>query len=122
MSNTQNEDLMRRAKAMNKRKSRTAPIRKVKIFVSGDGPHQRISSFETVDDVTLADCLSAVIPKNRLPEYQVHIDLSDVDLSMTVGAATEAFRVPSGSILVVNAYQTGNKGGVKCHYGAMFVA
>lgn len=42
---------------MNKRKSRTAPIRKVKIFVSGDGPHQRISSFETVDDVTLADCL-----------------------------------------------------------------
>lgn len=94
---------------MNKRKSRTAPIRKVKIFVSGDGTHQRISSFETVDDVTLADCLSAVIPKNRLPEYQVHIDLSDVDLSMTVGTAAEAFRVPSGSILVVNAYRTGNK-------------
>ncbi len=97
---------------MNKRKSRTAPIRKVKIFVSGDGTHQRISSFETVDDVTLADCLSAVIPKNRLPEYQVHIDLDDVDLSMTVGDAAKAFRVPSGRILVVCAHHTGNKGGL----------
>lgn len=97
---------------MNKRKSRTAPIRKVKIFISGDGPHQRISSFETVDDVTLADCLSAVIPKNRLPEYQVHIDLDDVDLSMTVCDAAKAFRVPSGRILVVCAHHTGNKGGL----------
>lgn len=96
----------------NKRKSRTSPVRKVKIFVSGNGHTQRISSLETVDDVTLEDCLCAVIPRKQLAEYQIHIDLSDVDLSMTVGDAVKAFRVPSDLILVVNAYHIGNKGGL----------
>lgn len=96
----------------NKRKSRTLPVRKVEIFVTDDGPKQRISSLETVDDVTLADCLCAVIPRRQLAEYQVHIDLDDVDLSMTVGDAAKAFRVPSGRILVVCAHHTGNKGGL----------
>lgn len=96
----------------NKRRLRTVATRKVKIFVSDDGSSQRISSLETVDDVTLADCLCAVIPRRQLAEYQIHIDLDDVDLSMTVSDAANAFRVPSGRILVVCAHHTGNKGGL----------
>lgn len=96
----------------NKRRLRTVATRKVKIFVPDDGSPQRISSLETVDDVTLADCLCAVIPRKQLAEYQIHIDLSAVDLSMTVGDAAEAFRVPSGRILVVCARHIGDKGGI----------
>ena len=96
----------------NKRRLRTVATRKVKIFVSDDGFPQRISSLETVDDVTLEDCLCAAIPRKQLAEYQIHIDLSDVDLSMTVGDAAEAFRVLSGWILVVCARHIGDKGGL----------
>ena len=85
-----------------KPKLRTTLTRKVKIFVSDDGP-QRISSLETVDDVTLADCLCAVIPRKQLAEYQVHIDLQDVDLSMTVGDAEARFGIPFDPSLVLIA-------------------
>lgn len=87
----------------NKRQSRTSPVRKVKIFVSGNGHTQRISSLETVDDVTLEDCLCAVIPRKQLAEYQVHIDLQDVDLSMTVGDAEARFGIPFDPSLVLIA-------------------
>ena len=96
----------------NKRRLRTVATHKVKIFVSDDGFPQRISSLETVDDVTLADCLCAVIPRKQLAEYLIHIDLSAVDLSMTVGDAAEVFRVPSGRILVVCARHICDKGGI----------
>lgn len=96
----------------NKRRLRTVATRKVKIFVSDDGSPQRISSLETVDDVTLADCLCAVIPRKQLAEYQIHIDLQDVDLSMTVGDAEARFGIPFDPSLVLIARHIGDKGGI----------